>query len=177
MGTRHLIEVVSNNETKVAQYGQWDGYPSGQGVDILTFLRVHRIDMFKKAVDNCVFIDDARIRQYCIDAGDSPDNKSGFIDFRVAENFKRMHPALSRDAGADVLNIIIDNNGVELLDSRNFAEDTTFCEFAYVINLDENKLYCYECGKTKKFYECSILELPTKEEFLAAYEAWSESEE
>ena len=110
MGTRHLIEVVSNNETKVAQYGQWDGYPSGQGVDILTFLRVHRIDVFKKAVDKCVFIDDAKIRQYYVDAGDSPDNTSGFIDFRIAENFKRMHPALSRDAGADVLNIIIDND-------------------------------------------------------------------
>jgi hypothetical protein len=39
MGTRHLTMVVSNNETKVAQYGQWDGYPEGQGVTILTFLR------------------------------------------------------------------------------------------------------------------------------------------
>ena len=39
MGTRHLTCVVKDGDYKVAQYGQWDGYPSGQGIDILTFLR------------------------------------------------------------------------------------------------------------------------------------------
>jgi len=32
MGTRHLICAKINNEYKLSQYGQWDGYPSGQGV-------------------------------------------------------------------------------------------------------------------------------------------------
>jgi len=27
MGTRHLTMVIQNKEPKVAQYGQWDGYP------------------------------------------------------------------------------------------------------------------------------------------------------
>lgn len=39
MGTRHLICVQHNNEYKVAKYGQWDGYPSGQGAGILEFLK------------------------------------------------------------------------------------------------------------------------------------------
>ena len=30
MGTRHLICVVSDNQYRIAQYGQWDGYPEGQ---------------------------------------------------------------------------------------------------------------------------------------------------
>jgi len=29
MGTRNLTIVTSNGKTKVAQYGQWDGYPGG----------------------------------------------------------------------------------------------------------------------------------------------------
>lgn len=29
MGTRHIIAVVADDEYKIAQYGQWDGYPSG----------------------------------------------------------------------------------------------------------------------------------------------------
>ena len=31
MGTRGLTMVVSKGKTRVAQYGQWDHYPSGQG--------------------------------------------------------------------------------------------------------------------------------------------------
>jgi hypothetical protein len=38
MGTRNLTVVISNNQTKVAQYGQWDGNPSGQGVNAITTL-------------------------------------------------------------------------------------------------------------------------------------------
>ena len=38
MGTRNLTVVVKDGTHKIAQYGQWDGYPSGVGADILTFL-------------------------------------------------------------------------------------------------------------------------------------------
>ena len=38
MGTRNLTCVFVNGEYKVAQYCQWDGYPSGQGLTILNFL-------------------------------------------------------------------------------------------------------------------------------------------
>ena len=48
MGTRHLICVVKDNEYKLAQYGQWDGYPEGQGVNILRFLRDFDRDVFEK---------------------------------------------------------------------------------------------------------------------------------
>ena len=40
MGTRNLTMVINQKgEKKVAQYGQWDGYPSGVGVSVLNFLK------------------------------------------------------------------------------------------------------------------------------------------
>ena len=39
MGTRHLTIVAAAGGYPVAQYGQWDGYPSGQGVTALNFLK------------------------------------------------------------------------------------------------------------------------------------------
>ena len=37
MTTRSLTAVKINGEYKIAQYGYYDGYPSGQGVTILKF--------------------------------------------------------------------------------------------------------------------------------------------
>ena len=37
MGTRHLIAVHKDGKYPIAQYGQWDGYPTGQGVRVLAF--------------------------------------------------------------------------------------------------------------------------------------------
>ena len=39
MGTRHMVGVVLDGDFKIAQYGQWDGYPEGQGKTVLDFLR------------------------------------------------------------------------------------------------------------------------------------------
>ena len=178
MGTRHLIEVVSNGVHKVAQYGQWDGYPSGQGVTVLDFLRNNNMADFKTAVDGCWFVTQSVIRQYYIDAGDNPDNTSGFISIDISSRFEREHPTLCRDVGARILKMILDSKtGVELIDSSSFANDTTFCEFVYSIDLDRNTLSCYECGKTNKFYECSIFDVPSDKDFLDTYEKWSKERE
>ena len=39
MGTRNLTCVIKDGKYRVAQYGQWDGYPEGQGMNILNFLK------------------------------------------------------------------------------------------------------------------------------------------
>lgn len=56
MGTRNLTIVKLDGEYKVAQYGQWDGYPGGQGLRCLSFLRLLMDpEKFKAAVRNCRF--------------------------------------------------------------------------------------------------------------------------
>lgn len=44
MGTRNITRVVFNNELKVCQYCQWDGYPTSAGHDICDFIRSHDDD-------------------------------------------------------------------------------------------------------------------------------------
>lgn len=62
MGTRNLIVVQHGNEAKIAQYGRRNGYPEGQGITILSFLKKVNIDEFKQAVGECRFLTDDEYR-------------------------------------------------------------------------------------------------------------------
>ena len=63
MGTRNLTCVYKNGEYRVAQYGQWDGYPEGQGVTILEFLHRVNINEFRNAIDKCTWITEDEINE------------------------------------------------------------------------------------------------------------------
>ena len=72
-----------------------------------------------------------------------------------------MYPSLSRDTGAKILDIIYDSTGeVPLIDNKSFLDDGLFCEYAYVINFDENALICYKNGRNE-VARYNLNELPT----------------
>ena len=164
MGTRHLIGVITGGRYKVAQYGQWDGYiKGGQGEAVLEFLRTVDLYIFKEKIKNCYFVLDNEIREMYVSVGDSPDNHSGFVSHEIAEALKQKYPSMSRDTGAKILNIIYDSDDkIPLVESKSFLTDSTFCEFAYVINLDKNFLICYANGK-KEYARYELNNLPSVE--------------
>lgn len=179
MGTRNLTMVQSGNEIKVAQYGQWDGYPSGQGVTILNFCREkENLLKLKEKLSEVKFLDQNEI-----------DNLNQKLNKEDAETLARFERLLSRDIGGEILKRIIDEQGeVGLINRVSFGYDSLFCEFAYCVNLDDNKFEIYEGfnrGKlpdTDRFYneepnedgyygvrlvkEYDLNNLPTKDEFI-----------
>ena len=139
--------VVSDGQTRIAQYGQWDGYPKGQGYTVLDFIRKRRktntMDKFKEKLRNCRFInaeDQKVIDKFCKSIG----SKDGWMTMDQAEKYHKKYPYLNRDNGAEILNMVYRSKGEVLLhDSTDFAADSLFCEWAYVIDLDNNVLECY----------------------------------
>lgn len=132
MGTRNLTCVVLNGAYRVAQYCQWDGYPSGQGLTALNFLRTADLDLFRKQVDRCVFLSDKAVAATWKKCG--ADN-SGWASTAIADKHKAKYPALSRDTGAKILQLIQDGT-FEVHSDLEFAGDGLFCEWAYVVDLD-----------------------------------------
>lgn len=175
MGTRHMIGVIKGGEYKVGQYGQWDGYPEGQGYDVLNFLRTVNLEELKKKIDCCQFITKEKLREYYVEAGDKPDNTNGFVELSVAERVSKEHPEISRDTGAGILDLIMkvdDNDVLYLVDSHDFLEDETFCEFAYVIDLDKEILICYAGSPNDIFGEYDLGNVPDNEKMLEDYKKW-----
>lgn len=185
MGTRHLICVFIDGEYKVAQYGQWDGYPSGQGVRVLEFLRCCDFDVVCNRVRETRFL-----------TADELESLDG-------TDWQKTHPQLSRDVGADVLNLIMAGK-TDLKNSLDFAGDSLFCEYCYVIDFDASRFEVYEgfnkepvlqgrfvsgnpmfgeptpshdgrqYEPVKLVKQWSLSELPTKDEFIAAFETEEE---
>jgi len=144
MGTRHLICVVNNGEYKVAQYGQWDGQPSGQGVDILDFLR-NDMDRskFENQIDTLSFATEEELKQMWIESGLAPNEK--LVNMEVSNKHKELYPEDSRDTSSKILQLIQESNRqLKLNNSLSFANNSLSCEWAYVIDLDKNTFEVYK---------------------------------
>jgi hypothetical protein len=128
MGTRNLTMVVKDGEFKIAQYGQWDGYPSASGATVLNFLKNANLDIFVEKLKMVRWLtqeDCDRINQ----------------DDKWTVNY----PEVCRDTGARILELVYDTEKeLALKDSHYFAGDSLFCEWAYLIDLDNKTLEVYE---------------------------------
>lgn len=144
MGTRHLTIVIQKEKPVVAQYGQWDGYPEGQGVTVLNFLRTVDMNRFKKRLKDVRFMnkrDESSLKKFMKKIG----AENGLLDMDQAKLYYNQYPYLSRNHGAEILQMIYDSVGkVVLQNSISFAADSLFCEWAYLIDLDKNVLEVYE---------------------------------
>lgn len=200
MGTRNLTMVISNKETKVAQFGQYDGYPSGQGATALEFLLNNDLTEFREKLNKVKFVDDKKQKE--IDKWlKSIGCENGYLDTNQSALYKQEYPLLTRDNGAKVLQMIMDSQNLTLWlhDQSEFAADSLFCEWAYVIDLDKGYFEIYEgfnkrpLGKTQRFKyledkaengyspirmvkKYDINNLPTEEQFLKDFKENDEEE-
>ena len=137
MGTRNLTIVHKNGEYKVAQYGQWDGYPEGLGVTLLNFLKGINMNAFKNVIDDVSFYTQEELENIDKQIDEARKNIPNF-------EWQRHYPHLSRDCGGEILTHIAFRGVTKVKNSINFAADSLFCEWAYVIDLDTNKFEVYK---------------------------------
>ena len=151
MGTRNLTAVMVDGAYKVAQYGQWDGYPEGAGVGILRFLKAPGIEDFRESLKSTRFLTEEEIA-----ALDELD-------------WKATHPHISRDLGYSIL-LSIKRSPVELINRIGFAGDSLFCEWAYVIDFDKNTFEVFEGFNTTPIIEGRFLSGDPQLEVTQGYE-------
>ena len=148
MGTRNLTCVVQGGEFKLAQYGQWDGDPGSAGAIVLDFLKSlggEDYEDFNERVSALKWITKEEHKKLWVDCGADPDDTGMGVPIGVSNEFRARHPELHRDTGAEVLWAILDSSpGMKVQDESEFAKDSLFCEWAYVIDLDRNMFEVYK---------------------------------
>lgn len=139
MGTRGFVGFVSEGRETLV-YNQYDSYPSGLGVDTLEFCRKHtQADdwkFIKEEVDILVHID-----SNVPPTADQIAKLEKYADLNVSERTLSDWYCLLRKTQGE-LDLILESGHVE--SDVNFALDSLYCEWGYLINLDENLFEVYE---------------------------------
>ena len=156
MGTRHLTVVIKDNEIKLSQYGQWDGYFTYSGTKFLEFVKEnlqskskkkqkYRIETFGEKIDTLKKVDEKTYQEFIAIKDkygfDNTLNKSQF-----AIPFDIMFPQFSRDTGVEILDIIMKIHAYMFNPNYKFPVILDFdgvgcTEFVNVINLDTQEIY------------------------------------
>lgn len=168
MGTRNLTMLIHGGETKIAQYGQWDGYPSGQGITVLKFLK--RLEKptvnkrFMAKLKRLKFIDDEKqkeINTFLKRIG----AENGWMNMDQADLYHKEYPLLTRDNGAEILRLVYGQKGRDTIwvsDDSEFMTDGLFNEWSYIIDLDKRVLEVYKGfskvmpPKESRFYQMIV---------------------
>lgn len=162
MGTRNLT-VVKNTagETKIAQYGQWDGYPSYSGLKALDFLRDEILrEGLKQRLTLVEFITDEECDKLYNASKSSTDWEN--------KDFLNEFPGLHRDTGVDILLAVASaTETLKTIDNSDFRNDTLFCEGVYEVDFSTNQFISTYADIVVEY---DLDTLPSDEDYLAAFE-------
>lgn len=138
MSTRGLMGIKKKGELK-SQYNHFDSYVSGLGKYIIETIndipKEKRIKKLSDTFDNIVLVDNntkptKELINYCIE--------NNVVNLIVSNRtVEDLYCLLHETQGELSLYL----NGFKyMLNGNDFINDTLFCEYAYVINLDTNTL-------------------------------------
>ena len=152
MSTRGAIGFIKNKQYKVS-YNHWDSYLEGKGVEVVNFIKNNSVERLNEIFDNMIMVNQTDIP--------TEKERKEILKFWKNNNIKNeWDPKHFGSGTADWYYYLSVTNGYPeyynkglryMTDDKEFINDTLFCEFAYLIDLDENKLYILSNDK-----ECSF---------------------
>ena len=152
MSTRGAIGFIKNKQYKVS-YNHWDSYLEGKGVEVVNFIKNNSVERLNEIFDNMIMVNQTDIP--------TEKQRKEILKFWKNNNIKNeWDPKHFGSGTADWYYYLSVTNGYPeyynkglryMTDDKEFINDTLFCEFAYLIDLDENKLHILSTDK-----ECSF---------------------
>ena len=153
--------------------------------------------LFRAELEKLRWVDPAKRRELFLRFGMEKDGEMSFDNY---DRLKRVFPEFHRDTGEDILRLIQSGDVLSgtLENSLDFAGDSLFCEWAYVVDFDKRVLEVYQGFNTEpldvmerfaqlphegKYYPVKwaasfwLDDLPSDENFLAVLGVGEEEEE
>ncbi|HBD95379.1 MAG TPA: hypothetical protein DC057_14520 [Spirochaetia bacterium] len=135
MGTRGIYGFYKDGVDKLT-YKHMDSYPSYLGAEIIDFIKTTSIEELNKIFDKIILVN-----------GDSKPTEE---QIKECEDFTNL--GVSNQSTSDWYCILRNSQGdlnaykgnlKYMIDNKGFIKDSLFCEWGYIINLDDNILEIY----------------------------------
>lgn len=125
MGASGVFGFTKNGETKLGYIGS-ASYPALGGLDVVKFVKENSITELNETFNKMVLVDEAVA-------------KTPIPQMTVEE----MNECIESGRPYTQLNNV-KLNGLPVSEANDFINESLFCEWGYIINLDTNKLEVYE---------------------------------
>lgn len=141
MGTRGIYGIRKDGTDKLT-YNHYDSYPEGLGKAVVNFIISTPNDQIKKIFDQIELVNES----------DKPTaeqikNCAPYTDLHVSNQSINDWYCLLRGAQGD---LGVYKDGLRyMIDNHDFIKDSLFCEWGYIINLDNQTLEVYEGFQTE----------------------------
>jgi hypothetical protein len=135
MGTRGFVGFVVDNTEKIT-YNHFDSYPAGLGLDVLTWLHSANVHEVRAAAAALRLVDSDAVAV----AEDMRRLGTKYANTNVSTCEPTEWYVLLRETQGDPAAIL--DAGV-MIDNAEFAFDSLFCEFGYLVDLDTKQFEVY----------------------------------
>jgi hypothetical protein len=165
MGTRHLTQVINKKgDLVISNYGQWDGYLEGQGMDIIKILNEGGTELLSNLEKNIQTVnhltEDNAIQELYI-KNNLKISPEGMVSMEDSDKFKQIYPSLHRDTGSQILVLLANEEGIPLIKNTS----TDWVEYQHIINFQDNTYSAYSIYSEKTVYSTVLDKPDTIEEF------------
>lgn len=186
MGTRNITRVIYKGEVIINQYCQWDGYPTGHGLNVMEITKKYccnkeQLEDMKRRLDCSCLMMALSGKYYYTGAPATKtvsdlarlEYNSGHVaweklieDGAVTKHQVREYLTASRDTGSDILKWLMVNepHGMTFYtteyDLKMGLELDWQIEGMYILNLDEETVTIDYHGKTRvySFFQISLMD-------------------
>jgi hypothetical protein len=136
MGTRGAFGFRIDGEDKVT-YNHFDSYPASLGLTVVQYVKNHDDEELREVARRIVLVDG---RKDC--PPELARRYSKFSDFGVSKQRSDDWYCVLRNAQGEPEAW---HQGLDhMVDKRDFLADSLFCEYAYIVNLDDGTLEFYK---------------------------------
>jgi len=145
MGTRGAYGLHYKGQDKIV-YNHSDSYPGGLGEDILKFASLHKDNSGElEAFFERILLVNDKLKPTL----EQKEELKEFTDLGVGSGSDDDWYNLTRNLQGDLKSLFAMKQAY-MIDNKEFLEDSLFCEWGYVINLDSRKLEIYRGFQKKK---------------------------